>query len=171
MDRKEYARKYYQEHRDEIRAQQLEYQRSHREDQKAYYRAHRSRILERVHKWHREHPGYARKYSNRYYECHKTERRTYRESHKSMHAINDRKNLETHRNAVHRRRTIEKAGDLTVREWNELLEECGFMCVKCGAPYEHLDHIVPLSKGGKHTLSNVQPLCARCNLEKGSKEL
>lgn len=30
-----------------------------------------------------------------------------------------------------------------------------------------LDHIVPLSKGGTHTLGNTQALCTECNLIKG----
>lgn len=30
------------------------------------------------------------------------------------------------------------------------------------------DHIVPKSKGGKNTLSNLQPMCIRCNAAKGA---
>lgn len=30
-----------------------------------------------------------------------------------------------------------------------------------------LDHIIPLSKGGPHTYSNVQTLCRKCNISKG----
>lgn len=33
----------------------------------------------------------------------------------------------------------------------------------------HVDHIVPISKGGAHSYSNVQLSHARCNLSKGSK--
>jgi 5-methylcytosine-specific restriction endonuclease McrA len=33
----------------------------------------------------------------------------------------------------------------------------------------HIDHIVPLAKGGKDVLSNLQPLCGPCNLKKGAK--
>ncbi len=34
-----------------------------------------------------------------------------------------------------------------------------------------LDHILPLSKGGWHTITNVQCACRRCNMAKGSKPL
>ena len=83
----------------------------------------------------------------------------------------DRRTRQKHLMANRRRRSVLKGtgGDLTTTEWEELVEECGGMCVICHAPYEHMDHIIPLSKGGKHTLSNVQPLCAKCNLSKGAK--
>ena len=34
---------------------------------------------------------------------------------------------------------------------------------------ESLDHIIPLSKGGKHSKNNVRIICLWCNLDKGSK--
>jgi 5-methylcytosine-specific restriction endonuclease McrA len=33
----------------------------------------------------------------------------------------------------------------------------------------HIDHIVPLSKGGLHDKSNLQLLCKKCNLTKSAK--
>ena len=33
----------------------------------------------------------------------------------------------------------------------------------------HVDHIMPLARGGPNTLDNLQLLCARCNLAKGAK--
>lgn len=44
-------------------------------------------------------------------------------------------------------------------------------CSYCGAPSEHLDHIVPLSKGGDHDWTNLTAACASCNLSKGTDSL
>lgn len=49
-----------------------------------------------------------------------------------------------------------------------------FRCQLCGATAEdgvklHVDHILPVSKGGKTELSNLRTLCERCNMGKGSK--
>lgn len=43
----------------------------------------------------------------------------------------------------------------------------GHRCWICKTgPYEHLDHVKPLSKGGSHMLSNLRPACASCNSSK-----
>ncbi|MGW3674658.1 HNH endonuclease [Streptomyces sp. NPDC005166] len=47
----------------------------------------------------------------------------------------------------------------------------GGTCAYCGAPAEHLDHVVPISKGGADAAHNLLPACAPCNLSKGAKSL
>lgn len=54
-----------------------------------------------------------------------------------------------------------------------ILESGGFRCRVCGhgASAEnplHVDHIVPVSLGGKTVPENLQILCSRCNLGKGA---
>ncbi|WP_443026051.1 HNH endonuclease [Sphingomonas sp. PB2P19] len=34
-----------------------------------------------------------------------------------------------------------------------------------------LDHIVPLARGGKHTMANTACACRRCNIVKGARPL
>lgn len=56
----------------------------------------------------------------------------------------------------------------------EILKRDGFRCVLCGATAKdgvklHVDHIYPVSKGGRTERSNLRTLCERCNLGKGAK--
>ncbi len=49
-----------------------------------------------------------------------------------------------------------------------------YVCQNCGRRFKtrrglHLDHIVPMSRGGKTKVENLQVLCANCNLRKGAK--
>lgn len=56
----------------------------------------------------------------------------------------------------------------------DVLKRDHFRCQICGASQAdgvklHVDHIVPVSKGGKTELSNLRTLCDMCNLGKSDK--
>ena len=64
---------------------------------------------------------------------------------------------------------------LTDKMRYDVLKRDDFKCQKCGITAKdgaklHVDHIIPVSKGGTTTLSNLQTLCDRCNLGKSDKE-
>jgi 5-methylcytosine-specific restriction endonuclease McrA len=63
--------------------------------------------------------------------------------------------------------------DLTNEEWQLILVAFEYHCAYCGIQPAQLtqDHIVPLSKGGSHTKSNILPACNACNQRKGNKFL
>lgn len=45
-----------------------------------------------------------------------------------------------------------------------------YRCVKCGDTEDlEIDHIYPISKGGKSDLDNLQTLCHNCNYQKGNR--
>lgn len=57
----------------------------------------------------------------------------------------------------------------------EVLRRDNFRCKLCGATAKdgvklHVDHIKPVSRGGKTEMSNLRTLCERCNLGKGAKQ-
>lgn len=69
-----------------------------------------------------------------------------------------------------RRRSVENAGDSTrtILQWRLLqIKICKWCGVDCAKVY-HVDHVVPLSKGGTHTLDNLCIACPTCNLRKNA---
>ena len=62
-------------------------------------------------------------------------------------------------------------GKVTNKMRFAIYDRDGWRCRKCGARSKNLeiDHIVPIAKGGKTTMGNLQTLCHRCNKLKGDK--
>lgn len=71
--------------------------------------------------------------------------------------------------ASQRRRAILRSctADLTSSEWSACLDAFGHRCAYCGDDaVVTQEHVVPLSRGGGHTRSNVIPACGLCNRRK-----
>ena len=56
----------------------------------------------------------------------------------------------------------------------EIMKRDGFRCVLCGREASdgvklEVDHILPVSKGGKTVKSNLRTLCLECNRGKSNK--
>jgi 5-methylcytosine-specific restriction endonuclease McrA len=61
---------------------------------------------------------------------------------------------------------------VTGRDLARLAQRFGGKCAYCSvAAYKHIDHVVPLSRGGRHSIGNLLPACSSCNLSKGAKLL
>lgn len=66
-----------------------------------------------------------------------------------------------------------KAGRLEYGTIPRLMEAQRGKCAYCACDIRksyHVDHITPLSKGGKHEAANVQLLCGPCNLHKSDRD-
>ena len=78
------------------------------------------------------------------------------------------------RTAIDQRRRARKLG-ATIGKVSlaQALIDYNGLCGICGEPllenHIHIDHIIPLSKGGAHIQENVQPTHAMCNCLKGNK--
>ncbi len=61
----------------------------------------------------------------------------------------------------------------TKEEWIEVLTEHEYKCAICKVHDKDnkmtIDHIIPISKGGRNIKNNIQPLCSRCNSSKGNR--
>lgn len=64
-------------------------------------------------------------------------------------------------------------GRIDLQAWFRKCEKLGNKCQLCGKTNEEskltIDHIIPVSKGGKNNINNLQPLCHSCNVHKSNK--
>lgn len=106
------------------------------------------------------------KYSKKYYEKHK-------ETIKQKTLLYKKQNLDKCREWRHNRENKMLGGVISpgIIEKLYLLQQGKCTCCghKLGQNY-HLDHIVPISKGGSNTDDNVQLLRDICNMSKSSKD-
>jgi len=132
------------------------------------------------------HPLQLRAYNKRRYwadpEGERLRAETWREENAEANQRQQQHWRRTHRELVleqgQRRRARKSAApvnDFTAKEWRVLCKALGYRCVYCGErfPFTQLtqDHIIPLSKGGAHTLSNILPACRSCNSRKGNRDV
>jgi len=88
-------------------------------------------------------------------------------------ALKDLRSKCLDREAARMRAQYER-GVMTASMRYDVLRRDSHRCVKCGASGKdgaklHVDHIVPVSKGGRTEMSNLQTLCERCNLGKSNR--
>lgn len=106
------------------------------------------------------------KYSKTYYEKHK-------ELIKQKNSLYKKQNLDKCREWRHNRENKMLGGNISsgIIEKLYLLQKgkCACCKSKLGNKY-HLDHIVPISKGGSNTDENVQLLRDICNMNKSAKD-
>jgi len=156
---KERAKSTYWNNREKLLAKNSEYRKAFHEKRKATvnksYRKHRDHVLEYHHKRYREDP----------------------ERHNAMVKDWGQRNPDKLLSYVHARRARRESngGSYTADEWNALKAKYGHQCLCCGRkePETRLtvDHVIPIAKGGRSSIDNIQPLCRPCNARKNVKEI
>lgn len=165
----EYCKKRYAKNADAVKAAAKEYRERNAEDVRrrdreryeadkekyqariaAYYSKNRERLLQSS----RERRNLLDKDMERAY------KRAYRSSNKVLRREWDHRRRVRERNSmvVPLTRTMIAA---KVAYW-------GGKCWVCRVPYEAIDHVKPIAKGGPHILANLRPICGPCNSKKHS---
>lgn len=116
-----------------------------RETCRKYYREHKEMFVEKARRFRGNNPNYFREYNNR--------------------------NIEKTREKVNNRRA-RLANALVERVSRvEIFKREGGKCFHCGKKLDshwHLDHLIPLSKGGLHCWTNVAASCPSCNIKRSN---
>ncbi len=148
-------RAYYKNH-DRTLARQREYRILYPNRGKERYRKHRAafrdQLNERSRQWYAAHS-----------EIHNQRSRDWA-----------RRNPQKRLSYVHTRRArrLDNGGRYTLDQWEELKQLYGFKCLCCGEVKPlTIDHVIPIAKGGSNDISNIQPLCMRCNRSKATKTI
>jgi 5-methylcytosine-specific restriction endonuclease McrA len=75
------------------------------------------------------------------------------------------------RHGINRRAIKRGTGGIKLSA-SEIMQIRKSPCFYCGTiGLNELDHIVPLSRGGKHTIGNLVSACRTCNASKGNKTI
>lgn len=65
--------------------------------------------------------------------------------------------------------------EITKEEWFEVMNKYEWKCLYCGCDLtkynRSMDHIIPISKGGRNIKENIAPACKHCNSSKKDKYL
>jgi 5-methylcytosine-specific restriction endonuclease McrA len=81
-------------------------------------------------------------------------------------------NPELNRNASAKRRAIKESNGIFVISKKELKALYESDCFYCGSKGKiELDHVLPIIKGGRHSIGNLVAACQSCNRSKGAKLL
>lgn len=60
-------------------------------------------------------------------------------------------------------------GICTVAQAQARVEYFGGLCWMCRKPWEELDHVKPIARGGSNWPANLRPACGDCNRRKGAR--
>lgn len=151
-----------------------------------YYRANRERELARYYRWKDEHLDDVKVYWRAYTVSHKDKKREYDKVYRTTYfekiSAGKREWAESHRDMVRlngragaarrKTRTINAEGKYTrqdvIAQYNRQKGKCYYCGKKVGGKF-HVDHVVPLSRGGSNNPDNLVVACPSCNVRKNSR--
>lgn len=145
-----------------------------------YQKAHQKEQYQHLKKWREKFPEKAREMGRRNYAARKEHYAAVKAEWRKNNPEAVRAALEKHRlnnlpkmaEKSHKRRVIERGNGVYEVSDRELRRIYASPCAKCGSTHKvTLDHVIPVVRGGRHSIGNLQPLCLTCNSSKNSKTM
>ena len=160
------GREWAQKNKERRNATQREWIKRNKERFLASQRKSRIKRREKIREWYVKNKIQHRASCKRWAENHKDKIRIYNKAHKAIRKI-----------YKHKRRAYELAADIGCKEIAPLIKrwsaqkifECYWCGKRCPQADMEIDHIIPISKGGKHSAENVCKSCRPCNRRKYNK--
>lgn len=176
---------YHKNNAEKIKERQRRWSQQNTEKIKEYhrrlYKSNPEKRKEQVKEWRKNNPEKVNKAARERYKNNPKVRehklqygRTHRDQNtkrgREWRKNNREKFLINSREQVARRRARKENNGVFVVLKKELLKIYLSPCFACGST-ENLtqDHIIPISRGGRHSIGNLMPLCHSCNASKNSK--
>ena len=168
-----YKKEYLAKNREKVREYGRAYYLAHAEQKKAYAKKYRLATLERI-------PAVKKAYRAANLEKVKAWQRRWRDANTEKVRVINRAwrvaNPGSNRASLAKRRTAERANTVNIREVREFYKAVAsaetIRCFWCKRPVpkreRHVDHIIPVSKGGLHATSNLCCACRDCNYRKSN---
>ena len=175
---------YRQNNKEQLKESKKEYYQNNKEQilelKKEYYQDNKEQIIERQKEHYQNNKEQKKEYQKEHYQNNKEK---IRESQKEYNQNNTHKKREYER----KRRALKQRNIHKPYTEDQVLKLYGAACHICKKPVSlsanrspgapgweqglHLDHVIPISKGGPDTLDNVKPAHGLCNLQKKDSTL
>jgi len=162
-ENKQWFKEYYSKNKEKIKTRTLEWRIKNKDKAKEIARRcwqkNKSKTKIRISMWRAKNRSHIAKYEA-----------NYRKANRSVIIAKN-----NHRRAVKNKQTsAEEKASAKEKIANIMMLEKS-VCGYCGMEHEtkrmHVDHIVPISRGGRHAADNIQIACQRCNTSKGDRML
>ena len=132
-----------------------------------YEQANHERLYDLRTKWAKKHPDRIKKFQKKSYDNNKQK---IMERNKEWYKNNPDWARTKNANIRAKRKLAE--GYFSKSEWENCKETFAQKCAYCDERTKlEIEHVVPLSKGGKHLRENIIPSCRMCNSSKGVSSL
>ena len=185
---KEYMKEYGKNNKDSL----TEYRKKYYENNKEYMKEYMKNYYENTKDKRKE---YMKEYGKNYYENNKDKRKEYMKEYRENTKDKRKEYMKEYREAnkdkikeyrknnrdklleyTHKRRALKlgNGGSYTKSQWLDTLEYFDYKCAYTGECIKHgchVEHIVPVSKGGTSYIWNLVPSTESANLSKGNKTM